>query len=98
MIRRDADGEFLLIAQHDHALVAGVLAEHFGNQRFAQPEPRDATIRGVSLHDSGWPLHDDEPTINPRGLPSDVFETTRPVALKVWTASADRAAAEDPYA
>jgi hypothetical protein len=98
MIRRDDGGDFLLIAQHDHALVAGVLAEQFGNEHFAKPEPQDKTVKGVSLHDCGWPLHDDEPTLNAIGLPSDVFETTRPVALKVWTASADRASADEPYA
>jgi hypothetical protein len=98
MIRREAEGEFLLITQHDHALLAGELAEHFGNGHFTKPEPADKTVKGVSLHDSGWPLHDDEPTCNAKGLPSDVFETTRPVALKVWAASADKAAADDPYA
>lgn len=98
MIRREADGDFLLIAQHDHAALAGILAEHFGNDRFASPHPAASTIRGVAMHDSGWPLHDDQPTVNRSGQPSDVFETTRPVALKVWAASADRAAAADPYA
>lgn len=98
MIRRDDAGDFLLIAQHDHALLAGVLAEQFGNERFAKPEPQAQTIRGVALHDCGWPLHDDAPTRNKAGLPSDVFETTRPIALKVWAASADKASAEDPYA
>lgn len=98
MIRREDDGEFLLIAQHDHALIAGQLAEQFGNAQFASPDPRESTVRGVSLHDCGWPLHDDAPTLNRDGLPSDVFETIRPVAIKVWTASADRASAEDPYA
>jgi hypothetical protein len=98
MIRRQDGESFLLIAQHDHALVAGELAEHFGNETFATPDPQGQAVRGTALHDCGWPLHDDEPTINRLGMPSDVFETTRPVALKVWTASADRAAAEDPYA
>jgi hypothetical protein len=98
MIRRDDGGDFLLIAQYDHALVAGVLAEQFGNETFAAPEPRAQTIRGVALHDCGWPLHDDAPTLNKQGLPSDVFETTRPVGLKVWAASADKASAADPYA
>ena len=98
MIRREDGGEFLLIAQHDHALIAGELAEQFGNAQFATPEPQAQTIRGVALHDCGWPLHDDAPTRNSDGLPSDVFETTRPVALKVWATSADKAAAEEPYA
>jgi len=98
MIRREEQGSFLLIAQHDHALISGQLAEVFGNQAFAAPQPIRQVIKGVSLHDCGWPMHDDLPTINKDGLPLDVFETSREIALRVWTASADRASADDPYA
>ena len=52
----------------------------------------------MRLHDCGWPLHDDEPTLNRDGKPLDVFETTREIALQVWTASVERAAAADRYA
>jgi len=97
-VQRDGQAEFLLIAQHDHALIAGELAEHFGNDRFARPEPREPALQGVRLHDCGWPLHDDQPTINEEGKPLDVFETPRKIALPVWTASAEKAAAIDPYA
>jgi hypothetical protein len=98
MIRREDGDWFLLIAQHRHALLAGVMAEKFGNDSFVRPAPFAPTIKGVALHDCGWPLHDDAPTINRDGKPIDVFESTRQIALKVWTASADRASAEDPYA
>src|SRR5438552_7798164 len=98
MIRREEQGSFLLIAQHDHALISGQLAEQFGNAAFARPQPFENVVRGVSLHDCGWPLHDESPTLNPAGLPLDVFETPREIALKVWTASVERAAAEDAYA
>jgi hypothetical protein len=99
MIRRQDGDDFLLITQHDHAQVAGELAEHFGNEFFASPQPHQQAILGVALHDCGWPLHDDDaPTINPDGLPLDVFETPREIGLKVWTASVERAAAKDPYA
>jgi len=98
MIRRDMGDSFLLFAQDDHARLSGELSRHYGNRFFAKPEPTEETIRAVALHDCGWPLHDDEPTLNARGLPSDVFETTRPVAMKVWSASADRASAEGAYA
>ena len=98
MIRREVGNEFLLITQHDHALLAGHLAERFGNDRFAKPEPRESVLTAVRLHDAGWPLHDEQPTLNRAHLPLDVFETPRPIALKVWSASAERAAAADPYA
>jgi hypothetical protein len=98
MIRREAGSDFFLIAQNDHAILAGQLAQHFGNDRFAQPEPRESVLTGVSMHDAGWPLHDDEPTLNADHRPLDVFETPRPIGLKVWAASAERAAAVDPYA
>jgi hypothetical protein len=98
VIRREEAGDFLLIMQHDHALIAGELAEHFGNEKFTRPEPRESALRGVRLHDCGWPLHDDRPTTNKDGRPLDVFETTREIALKVWTASVEKASAADPYA
>ena len=39
MIRRHVDHEFWLFTQHDHALLSGKLAEQFGNDRYARPEP-----------------------------------------------------------
>ena len=98
MIRREDQADFLLITQHDHALISGELAEAFGNNRFATPQPAEQAIMGIRLHDCGWPLHDDQPTLNKEGKPLDVFETTPAIGLKVWTASADRAAQQDPYA
>lgn len=98
MIRREAGDTFVLFTQHDHAVLAGQLARHFGNERFGRPKPYEQTMIGVSMHDSGWPLHDDRPTLNPKRLPLDVFESPREIALAVWTASAERAAAADPYA
>jgi hypothetical protein len=98
MIRRAVGSELWLFTQHDHAQLAGELAQRFGNARFARPEPREATVRGIALHDCGWPLHDDAPTLNQQHLPLDVFETPRHIGLEVWSASAQRAAAADPYA
>lgn len=103
MIRRDAGrGEYLLIAQTDHAAVAARLAEHFGGddrRRFARPRQRDAVLAAARTHDDGWPLHDDAPTVDHRGRPLDVFDVPPGIALPVWAASADRAAvAGGPYA
>ncbi|HSU66058.1 MAG TPA: DUF3891 family protein, partial [Tepidisphaeraceae bacterium] len=95
MIRHRREDEFLLFTQHDHALLAGRLAEHISGALIARPSPE--TIQGIALHDCGWPLHDDEPTINPRGLPLHVFETPPEISTVVWSASARRAANKDPY-
>jgi hypothetical protein len=98
MIRREDEGGFLLITQHDHALISGELAEQYGNEYFATPTPLESVLKGIRLHDCGWPLHDNEPTRNREGLPLDVFETPPEIALKVWTAGVERATAEDKYA
>jgi hypothetical protein len=79
------------------ARVAGALAERFGNRIFAPPQPRLPVIRGVYLHDSGWPLHDLSPTLNSDGLPLDVFETPIDIAATVWTESVRLALEADAY-
>ena len=96
MIRRHLADRFLLFTQHDHALLSGALAAHYGNARFAPPDPRDETITAVSLHDCGWPLHDDHPTQNKDRFPTDVFESSIQIATRVWSATTDRVAASQP--
>ncbi len=98
MIRRDAHNAFDLITQHDHARLSGHLARHFGNHQFALPTPLEPTLRGIELHDCGWPLHDDKPTLSPDGQPLHVFQTPPEIAVKVWSESAERAASADSYA
>jgi hypothetical protein len=92
MIRHRRGDEFLLIAQHDHALLAGRFAGQVGNTLFAGLSPREAVLQAVSLHDAGWPLHDDQPTLNPRGEPLHVLEVPIPLATRVWAESVRRAA------
>jgi len=86
-----------MIAQHDHALLAGRFAEHVGDDRFSGPSPRQQVLDGISLHDAGWPLHDDRPTLNPRGEPLHVLEVSMPIAARVWNESVRLAAEKHPY-
>src|SRR5690349_21028782 len=97
MIRHRRGDEFLLIAQHDHALLSGQFAERVGNDTFAAPSPFQETVDGVALHDCGWPLHDEHPTLNDKGLPLHVLESPMSVAVGVWTESARRASEKDAY-
>ena len=91
MIRRDAATHFLLITQHDHALLAGQFARRLGNDRFAAPSPYQPTLEAIAHHDCGWPLHDDHPTLNQANHPLHVFEAPVPLATQVWSASVARA-------
>jgi hypothetical protein len=95
MIRHRQGDEFLLFSQHDHALLAGRLAEKLSGSPIKRPSSQ--TIQGIALHDCGWPLHDDKPTLNANGEPLHVFETPPAIATTVWSASARRAANADPY-
>ena len=98
MIRRDEADGHLLITQHDHAQLSCELARHVGNTRFDPISSHASAFHGIGLHDCGWPLHDDAPTLNPHGFPLDVFESTPEIALRVWTESVERAARQDAYA
>jgi hypothetical protein len=97
MIRHQQGGDFLLITQDDHARLSGRMAEHLGNERFATPVPRKQVIDGIALHDCGWPVHDEQPTLNTDGLPLHVLESPMPIATRVWSESARRASEADPY-
>jgi len=98
MIRHRHGNAFLLINQDDHARLSGVLASHVGNARFATPSPRDQVIQGISMHDSGWPAHDQQPTLNADGLPLHVFETPVDIGTHVWMESVRLARALSDYA
>ncbi|HEY2843489.1 MAG TPA: DUF3891 family protein [Bryobacteraceae bacterium] len=97
MIRRRVGDEFWLIPQDDHARISGELAHCFGANGFAKPQAASSVL-GISMHDCGWPIHDDRPTLNKDRLPLDVFETSPQIGLAVWTESARRAVAQDDYA
>jgi hypothetical protein len=47
-------GKLLLVLQTDHMALAGQLAEAWGNDRFARPEPFPPLVRAAYEHDAGW--------------------------------------------
>lgn len=97
MIRRQVAQEYWLITQADHAVLSGELSRYYGNKTYPTPSA-EAVYRGITLHDSGWPLHDDHPGVNGKNQPLDVFESPRQVTLPVWERSVEIAMAADPYA
>ena len=54
----------------DHARLAAAFAEHWGNERFASPEPRAHVLNGITTHDDGWAARDAAPQVTKQGKPS----------------------------
>lgn len=50
VIVRDSDGSFVVVKQHDHALVSAEFARHW----MRQPWPRESTLYAIAHHDVAW--------------------------------------------
>jgi hypothetical protein len=55
-----------IIANYDHAQMAGVFARAFGNEVFAPLDPRELIEYVVFNHEAGWAEVDKEPQRDPR--------------------------------
>lgn len=85
LIIRDNGVFFTLIRQHDHGLLSGEIASHWGNQDFSRP--RDKLILTASLHDLSWiendaVLHWNEKENKPYDFTSLPFKVRLPMYKK----------------
>jgi hypothetical protein len=86
---------YWLVAQPDHAALAGALAACMVAPGFPRVDPLLA--RAIALHDAGWAIFDSEasltaaPEVDDRGKPISFLEIDPPRFLRAWTASIDRA-------
>jgi len=85
MIRRDKNGGWILIVQHDHALLSGQIMAKWGNEDFVKPDPCDEVLFAVREHDSGWGQWDSKPKINPEnGYPANFTEMSPHEQSVIW--------------
>ncbi|KIL39456.1 hypothetical protein SD70_20010 [Gordoniibacillus kamchatkensis] len=62
-----------MVAQHDHALLSGSLAQHLRRHLFAHDSYRDDVVFAVCEHDRGWIRMDDTPIWNDRAVGPALF-------------------------
>ena len=100
ILRPDGDGPGVVaIGQASHAWLSGQLAQAWGNDRFAAPQPREEAILGAVQHDIGMALWDLRPERHPEtGLPRQFFELDRHTHLALWTAAPARVLSQSRYA
>jgi Protein of unknown function (DUF3891) len=88
-----------LIAQPDHAGLAGNLASHLAHDSFPRLVPE--VIRAITLHDEGWVEFDLQPICETSrqgriGRPLSFLEMKPPDFLQAWRASIERAQQDSP--
>ena len=109
MLRLETDTGWWMVTHGDHARLAGAFAEHWGNERFAAPEPREHVLKGIARHDDGWAARDAAPQITRQGKPSAFstelvgkYSAFEEIDLRDYLGVRDRAvrliAEEDAYA
>lgn len=69
MIRKELPDGWLLVTHGEHARLAGLFAEAWGNAQFATPEPRADVLHAVRSHDDGWASRDAAPFLTKAGIP-----------------------------
>lgn len=100
MIVREREREFVMITQHDHALLAGWFAALWGNSRVAPPpEPKGPLCLAAALHDVGWIALDRRPEWNEEeNRPYTFYDLPHLTKLPGRRAGVDRVEQEDAYA
>jgi hypothetical protein len=70
MLRFESATGWWMTTHPDHARLAAAFAEHWGNDLFASPEPRERVLYGIAVHDDGWVVRDANPQVTRQGKPS----------------------------
>ncbi len=99
MIVRTYRDQLLLIRQTDHMVLAGQLADLWGNDRFVRPGPFAPLARTAYEHDTGWVRWEAAPEVDPETRRPYQF-TDLPVEehLAFYREGVDRVAAADAHA
>jgi hypothetical protein len=92
MIIRRGPNELLAITQPDHARLAGIFAEAWGDH--AGP----SLIAASYHHDDGWITWEEAPTIDDRGRPHDFLTIPMDQRVAVYRRGIDLLAKTDLYA
>jgi Protein of unknown function (DUF3891) len=98
MIIRRVDADLLLIAQDDHAALAGQIMAAWRAGGLPEHERRDRVLEATGRHDLGWRSVDAAPSIHPEsGTPYEFLNAPLEVRQGVWSRALTELAPQDPY-
>jgi hypothetical protein len=81
MIRREWNGDFIVIAQPEHARLSGALAKDWGAGEFVRPEPWEEVLLATYEHDGGWKEWEERPTLDADNLLANFNGTSPEVTI-----------------
>ncbi len=90
MIRREWEGDFVVIDQPEHARLSGALAEHWGAGEFVRPEPWDEVLLATYEHDGGWQEWEERPTLDADNLLVPFNGTSFEVTIDIFRRSVEK--------
>ncbi len=99
IVRKQSNDELMLIGQTDHSRLVGQLAAHWGNDRYATPQPYTSMARAATFHDYGWLRYETSPLLHPEtGEPYQFLQVPlRTAQLRAYQWSLDWLADIDRY-
>ena len=99
IVRNQSDGSVVMITQNDHAKLAGLFAAHWGNARFAKPQPFTSAVRAAQYHDTGWFRYETDPYFDPATGTTPTFQQvpTDAAQLAAYQWAVDMLAGVDTY-
>ncbi len=83
IVSRREEG-LLLVRQVDHQDQCAAMAEAWGNDDFALPEPYGPVVEAARAHDEGWRAWERAPTVTAAGSPTDFVEIDRPTHVRLY--------------
>jgi hypothetical protein len=100
IVRKQPNGEMILVGQTEHSRLVGQLAAHWGNEKFAVPEPFDSMARLAAFHDYGWLRYETSPLFNQETGDTPEFRQVppSPLQLEAYEWCHDWLLAPDPLA
>jgi hypothetical protein len=100
IVRKEANGEMLLLSQTDHSRLAGQFAAHWGNAQFAPLTPYESVARAAAFHDFGYLRYETAPAFDQvtGGTPMFRNVLTDERRLEEYQWCPDWLLALDPYA
>ncbi len=98
MIVTEGEKQYRLITQNDHGDLAGQLAAHWGNDRFAKLKPYPSMVLAAEAHDNGWWHWDIQPSVDEQGAPITFTRTPRESRSDFYGKGIDYVAERDLYA